>query len=386
MAQSSRPAVARIAMVAAGAESDLDVAVLGGGPAGTATALTLLRYTDLRVGLIERGDRGDARVGEAVSSGLLPMLRYLGVEEPFAEVGHLPSRGGRASWGDARETSRDALFSAYGHGWHLDRAAFDRMLLDQVALRGGTVWLRSRVAHACRSPDCGWTLGVVSPGAGQTRPVRAHTVIDATGRACGVARRVGARPRGSGRLVGVTGQWLREDASAVREELTIEACELGWWYSAPVPGGRSVVALMSDADLVRAHRLDDAGRWCSLLRASSLTWPRLGPGRLTGCLLVRSARPQVLQPVAGPGWLAAGDAAMAHDPLASLGIGHALASGAQAARIVGTDWQDAAAAREVFGADVRASFRRHLESLRAVYGWEQRWPSAPFWRRRAAEA
>ena len=143
---------------------------------------------------------------------------------------------------------------------------------------------------------------------------------------------------------------------------------------------------MSDADLVRTCRLDEPGAWCSLLDRSSLTRRWLGRGRLAGPLVVRSARPQALEPVAGPGWVAAGDAAVAHDPLSSLGVGHALVSGAHAARIVGTDWPDADAAREVYGADVRAAFSSHLESLRVVYGWERRWPSAPFWRRRSPVA
>ena len=37
--------------------------------------------------------------------------------------------------------------------------------------------------------------------------------------------------------------------SAPHHTMLIEACELGWWYSAPLPHGQRIVSLLTDVDL-----------------------------------------------------------------------------------------------------------------------------------------
>jgi flavin-dependent dehydrogenase len=89
-----------------------------------------------------------------------------------------------------------------------------------------------------------------------------------------------------------------------------------------------------------------------------------------------------LNPVAGPGWIAAGDAAAAYDPLSSHGIVAALATGwdGAAAALAALDGEPAAA--EVYAGRVRRGFTRYLETRAPYYEMEARWPTFPFWRRR----
>lgn len=56
----------------------VDVAIVGGGPAGTAAALALLRFTRHKVVMVEGTCYDQPRIGETVSSAALPLLEYLG--------------------------------------------------------------------------------------------------------------------------------------------------------------------------------------------------------------------------------------------------------------------------------------------------------------------
>ena len=70
------------------------IAIVGGGPAGCAAALTLRRYLpDLSITLVTKPAPSDAdapAVGETLSPGVLPLLNYLGLREQFLRLGHLP--------------------------------------------------------------------------------------------------------------------------------------------------------------------------------------------------------------------------------------------------------------------------------------------------------
>jgi len=84
----------------------------------------------------------------------------------------------------------------------------------------------------------------------------------------------------------------------------------------------------------------------------------------------------------GNNWLAAGDAAMAFDPLSSQGIYHALNSGLLAARAIQDSQFGHQTALEEYSRETPRRFDKYL-SMRAIYyGRERRWSSSAFWQRR----
>ena len=337
---------------------EFDVAVIGGGPAGSAAALTLLRYSKLRVAVIERGDYSEPRAGETLAPAAQPLLQYLGADAILEAHGHLRNYGTAAAWGSSDVVSRDFLFVAAGDGWHLDRARFDRELAMLVRERGGT--LRTN----CTDID-----------------VDAAFVIDASGRHASYARKHGASIEQHDNLTGVVAVLSGAPAPSPAGTL-VEAVEDGWWYSAQLPNDQIVAAFMTDADIVRERHLHERDSWCAALNDAHATKQRVANATLLRAPTVHPAQSQILRPVFGDRWIAAGEAAVAFDPLSSMGIGYALASGIQAARFAAIAVAGANPQMHLYADDVARHFAAYLVRKRDYYRIEQRFKERPFWARR----
>lgn len=222
----------------------------------------------------------------------------------------------------------------------------------------------------------GWRIH--AEGAG---PIAAHSIVDASGRQSRIARRLGAERRVADRLAALVCH-VALPAEPIAATTLVESVAAGWWYSAPLPGNQAVVALMTDADLLRGLAVGDAADFLARLAATRHVGSRLAGARLVDGPHSCTARSQQLDPPLGPGWVAAGDAACAFDPLASLGIGHALGSGIQAARIAHQRLGGDDSLARAYAGDIARHFAMHAAQSRSIYAAERRWPEAPFWRRR----
>jgi flavin-dependent dehydrogenase len=351
-----------------------DVAVLGGGPAGCAAALSLRALRpELSVLLVEATSYGATRLGEVLSPASRSLLDHLGVAAAFDEAGFMAAPGIGVAWGSAELGDNPSLFSARGDGWHLDRARFDAMLAREATLRGVTVRAGAKLTGSDTVPG-GWQLTFEEGPSETTR-----FVIDATGRTAIFARARGARSRSEDRLAGFARFCATEPGSDPR--MLVEASPEGWWYTAPLPGGTRVVTFLTDLDLARNLGLPDDEAWHRLLEQT--TWIKRSVADVTPCL-VRAADSRILAPMTGPGWLAAGDAAMAFDPLSSIGITKALRSGllASFAAADALCSGDPAASLARYQALHQREWTGYLRARNQHYGEEQRFTAHPFWQRR----
>lgn len=336
----------------------VDVAIAGAGPAGSACAISLC--SRFSVALIEASRFDTPRLGETLSPAARPILRHLGV---WPE-GHAEAHGTAAVWGGPTLHENDYLFLARGPGWHLDRARFDRMLAEEAASRGATLLLGVSVLNV--RPR--WHLSL-SDGSS----LEARFLVDATGNASIATRFCGARVIAFDHLISF-GRFL-EDSSGADPRTIVEAFEDGWWYTAPLPGGRRFVACMTEASIARRLRLHEEASWTRLLSATRVIAPLAGAA--SGPIVARACGSQRLDPAAGPGWIAAGDAASRFDPLSSVGITKALRSGVFASYALG----DPAGIRR-YEHFIRTEFDAYLATRAKVYADEQRWQNE-FWKGRA---
>ena len=87
-----------------------DVAIIGGGPAGSAAAIALSR-SGHSVALIERTRYGAPRIGETLPPDSRPLLDRLGVTKQFHAEHHVPAPGIISAWGDRKSTRLNSSHS-----------------------------------------------------------------------------------------------------------------------------------------------------------------------------------------------------------------------------------------------------------------------------------
>lgn len=344
-----------------------DVVVLGGGPAGLATALALARR-GVSVAMAGEPSRRGPGAGEILPPAVADPLARLGVWEQFQEDEHLPSAGVRVWWGSTTPWDWDYVRLPFSRGWHLDRRRFEDALAEAAIAAGARLDRDARARSIEHDAAGAW---VVRTTAGAL--LRGRLVVLAAGRAPLLRHHTGSRRR-LDRLVGVTAHYRRPAGAAPAEpRLWVEATRWGWWYTAPLPGDRLVAVFVTDADLLG----DD---W---------TWGERAAERVRGWVPVESPRVHpadtaCLPRVTGKGFVAVGDAAFTADPIRGAGILTALRHALDAASAIVAHFDGSPTALSDYGAAVEREFQNYVAGLPLHYGAERRWPDAPFWARRHA--
>lgn len=343
-----------------------DILIAGGGPAGLAAAIALAERGVSAAVADAAGGTCESR-GELLAPGAAPLLKRLGLSRVTTQglvIENVVSR-----WGDAKLQAHGAHPGLELHGWGIDRQALARAMVGRVEALGGQV-LCARVAAPRRTAD-GWRVRLT--GAGGAHELQPRYLIDATGRAAGIARRSGATLLNGPDLVAVTWQ-VKNGGHAVMQA---EAAPDGWWYAVPHRAGGTL------GFLTGARRAREIGRAPEAFLANAEETTTLvrvaGAGRSSrpGLMDSRSAR---LDRMSGEGWIAAGDAAAAFDPVASQGLFNALSGGffaghAAADRLAGD--RDAPLVYEALAGRTaeRTHAMTHLQYAAMPH-------DTPFWRRR----
>ena len=363
-------------MTSASRSRSCDVAVAGGGPAGSVTALILARL-GLEVLLIDGSAADEVRIGETLPPAARQVLARLGLEDAIAWPSAIPSYGNASAWGESEVRRSSFLFHPHGPGWHLDRRRFDARLCAAAEDAGARVVRGRRATSASRCEDGSWRLMLE----GNADPVRAAAVIDAGGRQARLSRALGGHRRVHDHLVGVAVSYRgrTEDGG----HTLVEAERDGWWYSAQLPGRAMIVVYVTDADLCRSGRVAEPETFSRRIARADETARHVGGREPCSAPFVTSAITHRLQrDQAGGRWLATGDAAMGVDPLSASGILNALRSGEWAAHAMCNWLLGRPQAAVEYERELDAMFTEYSDERRTIYGRERRWAQTPFWSRR----
>jgi 2-polyprenyl-6-methoxyphenol hydroxylase-like FAD-dependent oxidoreductase len=179
-------------------------------------------------------------------------------------------------------------------------------------------------------------------------------------------------------------QYGRDQQHSGRGLTYVEAVKDGWWYTAPIPGGRRVLAFHTDADLLPVSQREKKETLLECTRSvrelsGLLSTVGFVADNRPGFTIARSA---MLSPCAGEGWLAVGDAAISFDPLSSQGLLNALFTGLAVAEAAESYLKGDSASLDEYSRVIRGIGDSYQTRLAFHYAAETRWARAPFWQRR----
>jgi flavin-dependent dehydrogenase len=351
-----------------GASYDFDFAVLGGGPAGASSAISLAQRGHRTV-LFESEIFPRFHIGESLLSTANDVFLTLGVAEEIEGAGFPRKWGARLLTHDGGR-GRGVDFAA-SHGiahpqtWQVPREDFDRILLERARAAGADV----REGATVR--DCAFSAEAVTvdvEAADRTRTaVRVKAVVDATGRRGLLAKKLSLRkdePRLANIAIYSHYSGVPRPAGSRPDDIHIIAREdAGWFWLIPISTELTSVGVVLPKNLLLSmpagsneERLDraiaDTPAVAEMMRGARRAWPVRAEKDFSYSSTV----------YAGDRWLLAGDAGSFLDPVFSTGVSIALESGIEAAAAL-----DDASTRGDFSARRFAAYSRRQEKRFRVF-------------------
>jgi FAD-dependent halogenase len=228
--------------------SDYDVAVVGGGPAGS-TAASLLAREGRDVVVFERERFPRYHIGESLLSATLPILAHVGVLDDVERHGFVKKPGGTFLWGSSAQPwsfwfREDP--GGYAHAYHVLRSEFDEILLRHAAREGAEVLEATNVEEVRGEGP----FQVRARVDGKPITVDARYVVDASGQQALLGRREGLREFNPFFKNLAIWSYFADAArmeGEVRDNILSAAHGEGWCWYIPLHDGTISVGAVVDA-------------------------------------------------------------------------------------------------------------------------------------------
>lgn len=299
-----------------------DVAVIGGGPAGSGVATHLAR-AGLRVAVFEREVFPRLHVGESLMPAAMLLLDRLGVRERIEGSGFQIKYG--AEFHDHESDLSTTFYFLPGQAWpnysyQVPRAEFDTILLDHARGQGVAIHQPARVESVDFDRD-GAT--VVASVEGRSLTARVKFLVDATGRDGFLANRLGRRTQipNLGK-VALFAHWRGATRLSGKEEgnIRIYTADGGWFWWIPLAHDMTSVGAVMHGRTVKAWPGTPEELYADMIRRCPRVAEGLAPAtRATEVHRVANFSYQT-RPIVGDRFLMVGDAITFVDPIFSGGV------------------------------------------------------------------
>jgi flavin-dependent dehydrogenase len=317
-----------------------DVAVVGGGPAGS-TAATLLARRGYKVIALEKARHPRFHIGESLLPMNLPVFERLGVLEKVRALG-IFKPGADFEADNDRGYNTYAFARAIGnsppHAYQVWRQDFDKMLYDHARESGAD----AREGHeVLRIDQIGprETRLEVRTDAGRSYGIQARYLVDASGRDAFLsAKKKLRRKNGQHQSAAIFGHF-RGAARRAGEDagnISIYRFDHGWMWMIPLPDGVMSIGAVCRPEYLKQRKERTGEFLMDTLHLSPGLQKRIEGAELIGEVRVTGNYSYDSTQMGGPGWVMVGDAFAFLDPVFSSGVYLAMSGAEQAAAAVDT--------------------------------------------------
>ncbi|HEV8125552.1 MAG TPA: NAD(P)/FAD-dependent oxidoreductase [Gemmatimonadales bacterium] len=326
-----------------------DVVVIGGGPGGSGAGAFLAR-NGLKVLVLEREKFPRFHIGESLLPAGWELFEKIGVTKDIEDAGFVLKQGIMFGMFQKPEvkllTAEYPQYFVHPWAWHVERAKFDQVLLNNARKQGAEVREEWTVKEVIFEGDR--SVGVMAGPNGQApHRIEAPMVVDATGRDCMIARRMGWRKPDPvlnkiAHFTHFKGAFRRDskdvvdigpvfEGSVTTDIYTIDG---GWiWY---IPLSNDIVSVGAVLDARHARSLGNTPqeRFEKALASEPTMLRFVGDSKQTMEMQTISNISYLNDEFVGNGFVLVGDASMFVDPIFSAGVTLAIRGGVYAGECI----------------------------------------------------